>query len=393
MKQPIFYPGKQLCASDLIKLEEYAFSRTNIISPDCGVVLLFNNTIPQSLLINGKNNFILSEVYGITPSGRPIAFKAEGGRKALKLEYNCNGKVLFWDIYLDDIHPEANYDELTSGDEKYSLSFRSLNDHEEKPIIKNDNLYLGRYKLTDGLPPQIDLYPLVYSLASFNFPSHNWQMWTFPIREALREVARKNAENTDIVFFIKQILYNYPFWPLSQLFRACYQLRWLCDTGILTDPLDSLEEGAMQNLLEQQRVNPLPEKLLNLNPHNIPEEISILLSGGGPPNFKRISDKAFEIINNELIIKLNLRGSNEIKFKFKTRIQEDVSLSINNIYDLQAQVFEEKDYDDTSCYCFLVPIEMPESQLENQNLLKIYLPGSWKRELFTLHYRTIYEIK
>lgn len=43
MNQPIFYPGKKLNAADLINLEDYAFSRTNIISPDHGVVSLFNN--------------------------------------------------------------------------------------------------------------------------------------------------------------------------------------------------------------------------------------------------------------------------------------------------------------------------------------------------------------
>lgn len=386
MKQPIFYPGKQLNASDLVKLEEYAFSRTNIISPDCGVVLLFNNTSPQSMQIDGQAYFVLTEVYGITSSGRPISFKAEGARKALKLEYKCSGKVLFWDIYLEDKHPEANFDELVLGDEKYNLSFRSLNDHEEKPIIKSDNLYLGRYKLTDSQPPQINAYPFVYCLASFNFPSKSWQEWTFPIREALRAVSKRNPENVSVIFFIKQILYNYPFWPLSQLFRSCYQLQWLCDTQDLEN---SLEEGAMQNLLEQQRVNPLPEKLLNLNPQSIPDEISRMLSGGGPIIFKRISDKLYEIINGELIIDLNLEGIIEVKFKFKKPMEPEVILLVNSVLELQVSLVVEKDYDDTPCCCYLIHLTMPEIM----SVLRIFLPDSWKRELFSLHYRSIYEFK
>jgi len=387
MKQPIFYPGKQLNAIDLINLEEYAFSRTNIVIPDHGVVLLYNGNSPERMLIGKDTLFCVNEVTGITPAGRPVQFKAQGGRLKLMLKYDCTGnEVLFWDIYVDDRHPGSEETKNTE-DEKYSLSqvpigFENLDS--TPPKIENDKLYIGRYKLTRDSHPEIISPPHIYSLASFNFPSQKWQEWTFPIREALRKLVAKTA-NDNLEFFIKHIIYNYPFWPLSQLFRACYQLAWLFEDK---KALELLEEGEMEKLSDELRINPLPDSLMGIPPKDIPNVIAEILKNTGSNTWKQIPRGEYDLIDGALIIKRAFQGKHNIKFKFKTPQTEPVAIVADGAYWLQIEPHEEVEKNNQTTDNYEFPF--PGSQ-EGNTTFSVVVPHYWIINEFSIWFRTIYD--
>ncbi len=395
MRQPLFYPGKKLDAQDLINLEEYAFSRVNMLSPDHGVVSLYNDGAqPDYSKENDQYYFVLKEIRGITPEGRPIKFKAEGTeRPALKLLYPSHG-VFIWDIYMDDSHPAGKADADPLG-EKYRLSHRLIASYENKqtdeliqtqpPAIEKKKLYIGRYRLSAGHPPEIIAPPYIFSLASFNFPSQWWHDWTYAIRQALRKIA-EDHKSEYVENFVKHILYNYPFWPLSQLLKASNELAWLCTEASLGNLLD---EGAMSELQQTQISNPLPSAVYNISPFEIPTKISQILGSLQRKDWKLIPAKQYDLIEGTLTVNLALEGRHEIKFRFKTGIEVNQveRLFIDNFFERNPIRFSEKDGLKDDCFCYV--IECPGTS--GANKFNISVPKKWEKSSFSLYYRTVVE--
>ncbi|WP_118973861.1 hypothetical protein [Taibaiella koreensis] len=386
MKQPIFFPGKRLCAADLIRLEEYAFSRTNIIDRDHGVVHLYNQGArPQQSPERGRNFFLLKEVSGITPSGRPVSFKSGSNRDTLKLEYSSRG-VLIWDIYVVDRHPTDNE---SGTDEKYRLLHEPVDDPEtRKPELFPDRLYIGRYKLTGDEAPEIIAPPYIYNLASFNFPSGWWQDWTYPIREALRTISRKN-QDAHIESYIRHILYNYPFWPLSQLLRASNELAWLCAGNDIENLLD---EGAIADLQQEQIADLLTDAFGDIAPIKIPEKIGEILGSTGVKRWSFIPPSQYDISGQRLLeLKNRFNGRHEIKFRFRHDIDiaPNELLKVDHLYEFVAPRFEEPDNFNALCPCYT--IEYP-GVMENETF-RLTCPDSWKKEDFSIYFRTLTEDK
>lgn len=386
MKQPVFYPGKKLCAADLIGLEEYAFSRTNIIDHDHGVVSLYNQGAkPQQSPDRDRSFFLLKEISGITPSGRPISFKSGDGRDTLKLEYSARG-VFIWDIYIVDRHPSKDEGETN---EKYRLTYETVPNPEiSLPVVFHDRLYIGRYKLVNGEAPEIIAPPHIYSLASFNFPSNWWQDWTFPVREALRKVSEKN-QDAHVEGYIRHILYNYPFWPLSQLLRACNELAWLCADNDIRNLLD---EGAIADLQQAQIADLLPDAFHNIAPLHIPEKIGELLGSTGVKRWSLIPPSQYDITDKCLLeLKNKFNGRHEIKFRFRHGIyvEKDELLKVDYLYEFVAPRFEEPGNLNESCFCYV--IDYP-GIMENETF-RLSCPHTWKKDDFSIYFRTITEDK
>ncbi|WP_157543899.1 hypothetical protein [Mucilaginibacter paludis] len=335
-------------------------------------------------MVDKQPFFLVSKVTGITPAGRPIDFEATSKRPKLKLPYLVDlGSAIVCDIYIEDLHPlnEANVNE---NDEKYSLIKTIVpNPDKQTPQLFDNRLYLGRYKLTQERDPEIISPPFIYSLSSFNFPSEQWQAWTWPIREALRKLVKKNP-NRDAEIFLKNIVYNYPFMPLSTFFRSCYQLKWFCKSDKSLDEL--LEEEIMEDLQTNLMVNPFPESLEKMHPQDIPVTISNILEQGEDVIEWRLLPKAIITEkDNEIIINRNFKTKSEIKFRFANKLEDVERLFVDKFFLFDVEPSVEPDNNNRSTYCYI--ISYPGSISEDD--FTISKPDAWGDLDFSVYYRTV----
>jgi hypothetical protein len=264
MNPPVFFKGKSLRAQDLIDLEEYVLSVNSIKEGGHGVIRFYPGDTGPNIKPGRSGiscNFIIDDVIGITPSGRPVKFKANSHNPELSLLFSFANETekTIADIFLDDIHvaiekgdeDERDVFETNQNLQKYKLSMDLIKDDMPIDYWRNDgnSLYLGRYAIRHNKIPDMVQPPLPYCLAAVKFPSAWWNEWTEDLREALRNILDKNKENTLITPFILEIAYNFHKWPLNQLINACNILDAL-SVSTTVDIRNMLDEGFWTSRLQ-----------------------------------------------------------------------------------------------------------------------------------------------
>ncbi|WEK34629.1 MAG: hypothetical protein P0Y53_19250 [Candidatus Pseudobacter hemicellulosilyticus] len=337
MNPPVFYKGKNLQAQDLVDMEEYLLAVNSMKDAGYGVIRLFCGD-HQPRISRGKTGlacyFIIDEVIGITPSGRPVQFKAAASTQSLNLPVSFaheNDKVVA-DIFVDDLHfsAEKENDRELPGKaavmplQKYQLSM-DLIAEETTPINYRKNngnsLYLGRYVLWFNRMPEMIQPPLPYFLAAVRFPSSWWNEWTRDIRDALKKILDKHKENPAIVAFILNIAYNFHRWPVGRLMQACNMLDALVVSAAL-DVQNALEEEFwLSKLQSKDSLDLIERKMTNDIPALI---ISLLKEGAGT----ELVSKSYYQVQGGRLLTFSLKES-DVKY-LKIEIPASYTPQISN---------------------------------------------------------------
>jgi hypothetical protein len=271
---------------------------------------------------------------GITPSGRPVLFKADQNNLALTLHFNAQNQPLLWDIYVEDSHPEKESQAVTTRFQKYALSYHSIQDETKAPVLGGDKLFIGRYKLQHSSLPELIEPPLPYCLSNFRYPSAWWNEWTRPIREALMQYNEKNL-NGIATAILADIAYNYPHWPLRHLYAECARFNWFMTME--ESSLSFLTENALVEM--QEFHTPIsswkalgPEE----SPFHLPMRIAGLLNGNGGPKEWTILYTHHYTQTNRIVM---INRKDDIPYDYKIRFEQICPAKETLIIDGVIEIF------------------------------------------------------